>query len=188
MAQSARVEAAPRTLAYARGYFYQRMVVLSALFSVALLLLVLGTPAWGPWLAIAGAAVAAYIVIVGLSPMLTNHTLTRSRIILRQGWYFRCVIPFSDAEAIGPYDGDPRFGLRLSPTRGLLYVVGGRDNLVAVRLKQPRRFAQVLFMTAREIVFDVDDREAFLAAVVERKAAGPPLPARKVPALPPVRR
>lgn len=181
------MEAAPRTLPYARGYFYQRMVVLSALFSVALLVLGLAAPAWGV-LAIAGAAVAAYIVIVGLSPMLTSHTLTRSRIILRQGWYFRCVIPFSDAEAIRPYDGDPRFGLRLSPTRGLLYVVGGRDNLVAVRLKQPRRFAQVLFMTAREIVFDVDDREAFLAAVVERKAAGPPLPARKVPALPPVRR
>lgn len=184
MRSSTSVDAAPRTVPYARRYFYQRTMVLLTVFSFLLLILVVqaGTPAG--WLSLAAGVLVAYVVVVGLSPMLTSHTLTRSRIILRQGWYFRCIVALGDAEAIGPYDGDPKFGLRLVPSRDILFVVGGRRNLVSLRLREPRRFPQVLFLTAKEIVFDVDDREAFLAAIVDRRASGKPLPARKVPLLP----
>ena len=181
------MDAPPRTVPYARVFFYQRTVGFLAVFTFVVLILALQASTPAAWLAGVAGVLFAYLFVVGLSPMLTKHTLTRSRIILRQGWYFRCIIPFSDAEAIGPFDGEPKYGLRLSPSRGLLFVVGGRNNLVSVRLKKPRRFPQVLFLTASEIVFDVDDREAFLAAVTERKIAGKPLPARKVPVLPPAR-
>jgi len=181
------VDAPPRTVPYARAFFYQRTVGLLSVFIIVLFILALQTQTPPGWLAGVAGVLFAYLFVVGLSPMLTKHTLTRSRIILRQGWYFRCIIPFSDAEAIGPYDGEPKFGLRLSPSRSLLFVVGGRNNLVSVRLRKPRRFAQVLFLTAQEIVFDVDNRDLFLAAVTERKAAGKPLPARKVLVLPPAR-
>jgi len=181
------VDASPRKVPYARAFFYQRTIALLMVFVFLFLVLALQTQITVEWMAAVGGVLAAYLIIVGMSPILTKHTLTRSRIILRQGWYFRCIVPFSDAEGIGPYDGDPKFGLRLSISRSLLYVVGSRNNLVSLRLKEPRRFPQVLFLTAKEIVFDVDDREAFLAAVTERKAAGKPLPARKVPVLPPAR-
>lgn len=182
------MDAPPRPVRYALAFFYQRALMLLAIFVFVLLLLGLQTNTPSEWLMGATGVLVAYLFVVGLSPMLTKHTLTRSRIILRQGWYFRCVLPFSDAESIGPFDGEPKYGLRLSPSRGILFVVGGgRNNLISVRLREPRRFAQALFFTAQEIVFDVDDREAFLAAVTERKTAGKPLAARKIPMLPPAR-
>jgi len=61
-------------------------------------------------------------------------------------------------------------------------------RLVGFRLKEPRRFPQVLFLKATEVVFDVDDRDAFLAAVEDRVTASEPLPARKIPILPRARR
>lgn len=186
--QSAIVDAGPRAVPYARSFFYQRTVGLLAVFLLVLLLLALQTQTPPVWFALIVGVLIAYLLVVGVSPMLTTHTLTRSRIILRQGWYFRSIIPLSEVEAIRPYDADPKYGLRLSPARSLLFVVGGGQNLVSLRLKAPKRFPQVLFMTAREIVFDVDDREAFLATVAERKEAGATLGARKVPLLPPAQR
>lgn len=174
-----------RDFAYGRMFFYTRALGFLAVFAFALAILAFQTVTPREWVAFLGALFAAYLVVVGLSPLLTKHSLLRSRIILRQGWYFRSVLPLAEAESIGPWDGEPKYGLRISVARRVLYVVGAGQNLVSIRLREPRRFAQVLFITAREIVFDVDDRDAFLAAVEQRKAEGPSLSARKVPVLPP---
>src|SRR5207249_4998636 len=47
-----------------------------------------------------GVIIAAYALLFVVSPLLTEHWMTRSRLVLRQGWYFRAVIPFSDIESI----------------------------------------------------------------------------------------
>ena len=60
--------------------------------------------------AIIGAIFAAYAIVFVLSPLLTEHWLTRSRLILRQGWYFRVVIPFTDIQEIGEADDAGRCG------------------------------------------------------------------------------
>ncbi len=169
---------------YGRSFFYLRAFLLLALFTAVLLFLALQTVTPPEWIALLAALLVVYLVFVGLSPLLTHHTLMRSRLILRQGWYFRAVLPFAEAETIGPFDAEPKWGLRLSLLRRTLYVVGSGTGLVAVRLREPRRFAQVLFLRADEIVFDVGDREAFLAAVQERRAALESLPARKLRILP----
>jgi hypothetical protein len=173
---------------YGRSFFYLRSVLLLVLFVAFLLFLGTQTLTPAPWLAAFAALLTAYLVIVGLSPLLTKHALLRSRAILRQGWYFRAIVPFEDAEEIGPWDGEPKYGIRLSLARRILFVVGSAQNLVSIRLRVPRRLPHVLFLKTREIVFDVDDRDAFLAAVEERRAAGVPLPAHKVLVLPPARR
>ncbi len=173
-----------RTFRYGHSFFFLRALLLTALFVLVLLFLALLTSTPGSWLALLAAVLAVYLLVYGFSPLLTTHTLLRSRVILRQGWYFRCIIAFEDAEEIGPWEGAPSQGLRVSLARRQLFVVGAPVQLVSIRLKTPRRFAQVLFASAAEIVFDVDDREAFLAAVEERKAEGTPLPAAKIPILP----
>lgn len=172
--------------AYGRGFFYLRAFLLLVLFTFALLFLALGTVTPSSWIAVIAALLVAYLFIVGLTPLLTKHVLLRSRLILRQGWYFRSIVPLEDAEAIGPWDGEAKYGLRIT-TRRVLYVVGSPHNLVSLRLRTPRRFPQVFFLKAREIVFDVDDRERFLAAVAARQTEATPLPARKLPVLPPKR-
>jgi len=58
-----------------------------------------------------------------------------------------------------------------------LFVTGGRTGLVSVRLRRPRKFWQAFGLSATEIIFDVTDREGFLAAFNERRASFPPVQA-----------
>src|SRR5205814_2305290 len=117
----------------------------------------------------------------GASPLLTEHWMTRSRLILRQGWYFRAVIPFSDIESIVRSEEASRTRVPLGIHRPLgqpaLFVTGGRTNLISVRLRRPRKFWQAFGLTATEIIFDVDDPEGFLRAFEERRTSLPPVQA-----------
>jgi len=105
--------------------------------------------------------------------------MTRSRIILRQGWYFRAVIPFSDIESIARSEEASRTRVPLGIHRTLgqpaLFVTGGRTNLISVRLRRPRKFWQAFGLTATEIIFDVNDPEGFLRAFEERRTSLPPV-------------
>lgn len=128
----------------------------------------------------------AYLVLFVVSPLLTEHWITRSRLILRQGWYFRAVIPFPDIEAVYPVgdSGPLRAPLGLSRPFGqaVLFVTAGRTSLVTVRLRAPRRFWQAFGFGAREIVFDVLDRARFLDALEERRRLFPPVEAERADA------
>ncbi len=123
------------------------------------------------------------LVVYGLlfivTPLLTEHWITRSRLILRQGWYFRAVVRFTEIEAISSASEVERQRVPLGINRPfgqpMLFVTGGRTNLVACRLREPRRFWQAFGLSAREIVFDVDDRDRFLAAFDERQRLLPPV-------------
>lgn len=123
--------------------------------------------------ALFGLLVAAVFIVFAISPLWTDHWLTRSRLILRQGWYFRSVIPMSEIESLGPIEeANPLLaplGIHRPLGQPTLYVTGGRTGLVMVRLTQPRRFWQAFGFTASEIVFDVGDRAGFLAAYEERR-------------------
>ena len=169
------------TFAYGRTQLIGRTVAFIGMTG----LLVVGaalSPSVG-WLSIGGigAVLGAYFVLLVVSPLLTEHWMTRSRIILRQGWYFRAVIPFSDIESIAAADDAGRTRVPLGIHRPLgqpaLFVTGGRINLVALRLRQPRRFWQAFGLFASEIIFDVEDRNGFLAAFEERRASLPPIQA-----------
>jgi len=133
------------------------------------------------WVLLLAGVVAAYVIVFGMSPLLTEHWLTRSRLILRQGWYFRAVIPFSDIDSIEPADrtGPLRAPLGIHRPLGqpALFVTGGRTNLVTLRLRRSIRFWQSFGLAVREIVFDVVDRPRFLQAFEERRALLPPIEA-----------
>ena len=169
---------------YGRTFFLVRALLLTALFLFVLGFLASLTTTPASWIALLAAVLATYLLVYGFTPLLTTHVLLRSRVIFRQGWYFRCIVPFEDVEAIGPWEGTPKSGLWISLARRTLFVIGAPTNLVSLRLRTPRRFGQVLFMTAGEMVFDVDDRDAFLAEFEERRTGATALPAAKLPILP----
>lgn len=131
-----------------------------------------------PVILVVGLLVAGTIVFA-VSPLLTEHWLTRSRLILRQGWYFRIIIPFAEIEAIRPTEDAARsrapLGIHRPLGQSTLYVMGGRTGIVVVRLRTPRRFWQSFGLYADEIVFDVADRDAFLRATDERRMLLPPV-------------
>ena len=169
------------TFAYGRAQVISRTLFLVGLIALLLIAVAL-TPSF-PVLTVAilGVVLAAYFVLFTVSPLMTQHWVTRSRLILRQGWYFRAVIPFSDIESITAADDAARTKVPLGIHRPLgqpaLFVTGGRTGLVSVRLRHPRRFWQAFGLSATEIIFDVVDRAAFLTAFEERRASLSPIQA-----------
>ncbi|MCI4371571.1 MAG: hypothetical protein L3J78_02880 [Thermoplasmata archaeon] len=164
---------------------YGRTLILSRLFLfVGLLVVVLATVAISPsfsvlYMALLGIVLVVYFVVFALSPLLTQHWITRSRIILRQGWYFRAVIPFAEIDRVTLAEDVGRTKVPLGIHRPFgqpaLFVTGGRTNLAAIRLREPRRFWQAFGLSATEVVFDVLDPPAFLTAFEERRGLLPPV-------------
>ena len=158
---------------YGRAVALYRAVLFVLAF-VALALLVALAPSVPllPVLLATGLLIAAAFVFA-FSPLLTDHWLTRSRLILRQGWYFRIIVPFADIESIRPSEDTARsrapLGIHRPLGQATLYVMGGRTGIVVLRLRTPRRFWQSFGLHADEIVFDVSDRDAFLRAADERR-------------------
>ncbi len=163
-----------RTVAYGAG------IALIAVF----LALSSSTPA-GPEALFLG-ALALLFVVFAISPLLTSHWLTRSRLVLRQGWYFRTILPLAELTSVTSADestpGRAPLGIHRPLGQAALYVTGGRTGLVIARLEHPRRFLQAFGLPAEEIIFDVTDRAGFLAAVEERRRLLAPVQADRADA------
>src|SRR5947208_8295714 len=118
------------TFAYGRAQVISRTFFLVGLIAL-LVITVAITPSFpGLTIAILGVVLAAYALLFTVSPLITQHWVTRSRLILRQCWYFRAVIPFSDIESITSADdaGRTRLPLGIHRPRGqpALFVTGRR--------------------------------------------------------------
>ncbi len=168
-----------REYGYGRGYFVQRFVLFAILVGFAIAFLVTFTLTPWTWAVGIGVFLSVCLVIWGASPLLTSHTLSRGLLTLRQGWLFRAYVPVKAIASAAPYDGDAPLGLHGSIGLRRLYVTGSKFGLVSIRLKAPRRFWAVLGATADEIVFDVESRDAFLAALRERQASLAPVQAER---------
>jgi len=168
-----------REFAYGRSFFVQRLLLFSALAAVILGILGLQFATPPEWLAGFGVIFAVYILIWGLSPLFTNHWLTTTRLILRQGWYFSGRFLLRDIESVAKFEGHVPLGLRAPLGRHRLYVTGSQVGLVTVKLREPRRFVAVLGASADEIVFDVDSQDAFLEAFGVRKGSLAPVQTKR---------
>jgi hypothetical protein len=132
------------------------------------------------------AALAVATLLFAISPLLTQHWLTRSRLILRQGWYFHVALTMSEIISLAAADETSPLRVPLGIHRPLgqptLYVTGGRTGLVIVRLGRPRRFWSSFGLEATQIVFDVSDRDGFLRAYEERRSLLAPVQADRADA------
>ncbi len=166
-----------------------RTLVLSRLVAFVLAFAIVGVLlATAPQLPLLPAAallaiLALAMLLFAVSPLVSQHWLTRSRLILRQGWYFRAILPFSDIESLIAADETMPLRVPLGIHRPMgqptLYVTSGRTGLLVARLKSPRRFWSSFGLEASEIVFDVADRAAFLRAFEERRALLVPVEAHR---------
>lgn len=166
---------------YGRTLAVSRAVVFTMLLALALIIIGVSPPLAWEFLAILGAVVAAAYLLFCVSPLLTKHWLTSSRLILRQGWYFRAIIPIREIEAIRSVEtldsARTPLGIRRPLGRPTLFVTGGRTGLISIRLVEPRRFLQALGLQASEIVFDVTSPRQFLDAYEARRSLFAPVQA-----------
>lgn len=129
-------------------------------------------------LVVAILASVALLIIVGVSPFLTHHTLSDVDIQLRQGWYFRAIIPLSNIERVQIVERGPmRTGVFFEVVGRSLYVTTQRTDLILLSLRQPQRFGFAWGKRAVRVYFDTLDKNVVLRRLAE-KALTPSNPGR----------
>ncbi len=112
-----------------------------------------------------GLALGLFLLVVGVSPFLTRHSVDANDIILRQGWHFTVSVPIENIKAINLIDEAPKDrSLLISQTKGILNITSCKRDLISLKLRRPQRIASVFWRKVDEIVFDVTDREGFRSA------------------------
>ncbi len=119
------------------------------------------------------ARMAALCASIVASPWCTAHELGPDHLVIRQGLNFRGQIAYGDIASVHATERKPtHFPMQLY--RHTLFLALWPVDLVAIRLRRPQRFR--LFQAlpvwkVREVVINVDQREAFIADLRARVAA-----------------
>ncbi len=128
---------------------------------------------------LAALASTVLVLTVGVSPFLTNHSLSEKELVLRQGWLFRSFIPKEEIKSISVMETGPRrTGVFFDFKGTSVYVTTQRHNLIRLTLKRPRRFNWALGKKTDQIVFDSLDQRVFFRAMESKAEITPASPAR----------
>ena len=159
---------------YPKGYLIVRLFL--TLLLILLLLMIMATfSIFGIWSFITLGVLAVYFIIVGVSPLFTDHWVTLTRLVLRQGWYFKVSTPYSQIESIGRTDELGKYGLWSALFKGKVYVVTSQHGLVSIKLRSPVRFLMILGKEATELIVSVEQPDAFIWAIKEKIELLPPV-------------
>lgn len=166
-------------LRYNKGVFLPPLMLLLAgmVFLNLFVSLSLGFDALSTVMAAAVSTVL--VLVIGVSPIMTDHALTDSELILRQGWYFRSIIPRDEIRSVNILERGPRRTGVFFDFRGKsLYVTTQRSGLIRITLKHQRRFNWALGKRTDQVIFDSLDQRAFLKAMETKAEITPASQAR----------
>lgn len=153
--------------AYSKGFFLMRAVLVIMIVGI-LIMLMSYFSFLSVWSVITLAALLLYLIIVGISPLFTNHWVTLTRLVLRQGLYFKLSIPYVDIESVSATNELAKYGVRSSWLKDKVFIASSQRGLVSIRLKSPLRLLLVLGKSVREIVVSVNEPEMFIGAIREK--------------------
>jgi hypothetical protein len=118
------------------------------------------------------ARAAALSAGIFLSPWLTDHEMGADHLVLRQGLNFSGTIAYRNIAAVHATERTAS-GFPLRVYRHTLFLALWPVNLVSIRLRRPQRFRLFHLLPVwkvREVVINVDRREAFIADLRARVA------------------
>jgi hypothetical protein len=150
---------------YAKAWIIRSMLFLAVAVVWVMLLIIFLLPFDLLVTMVMGSVIAAFFIVVGVSPILTKHEVNSSEIVLRQGWHFSIRIPSENVKAVNFIDEAPKDrSLFISQTRGILNITASKSGLISLKLRRPQRFASVFWRKADQVILDVVDREGFRQA------------------------
>ncbi len=150
------------TFAYSKRTFFMNLVFIILLILFSSLLLLIG-PIDLAWLTLLLFLEIVVLLILGISPFLTDHQLSDNRLELKQGWYFKSSIDLQDIASVelNP-KGPSRAGVYFKVFESSVYIATQKGQVVVLRLKKPKRFGWILGKKAIRVVFDLTDPVRFL--------------------------
>ena len=153
-------------LRYNKGVFLPPLILLIAGMVFLNLFVSISLGFDGLSMAMAAAVSGILVLVIGISPIMTDHALTENELVLRQGWYFHSIIPVDEIGSVNVLERGPRRTGVFFDFRGKsLYVTTQRSNLIKITLKQQRRFNWALGKRTDQVIFDSLDQMAFLKAM-----------------------
>lgn len=154
---------ASETFPYSKSAFILNMVVLTILIAATVLVLFVITTEI-IYIAMILAIEATLLMVLGASPFLTAHEVTKDTLILRQGWYFKARIPLSNVKKASRLEKGPlRMGVFFRLFSSTLYVTARRTDLIEVELKEAMTFSLALGKRADRVVFDAQDPQRLIS-------------------------
>jgi membrane protein YdbS with pleckstrin-like domain len=167
-----------RSFPYSRRSFTFNMALIGAIVPAAVvLMLAVGVDIL--YLGAIAALAIAVFVVLGLSPLLTEHEVLDHYLVLRQGWYFRGTIPIDQITRIERLSKGPsRTGVFFRLLTSTLFVTSRRTDLIELELKSKRKFSWALGKRADRVVFDVLDTDA-LIRTLHAEGSFPPVDSQR---------
>jgi len=106
------------------------------------------------------------LVVVGVSPLLTSHDVEEDRIIIRQGWHSRVVVPIEKVTSVHRMEKiGIKEGVILDAFNRTLVMTGSKKNGVRIELKSEIRVPSAFWKKVETVVLDVNEPERFIAAI-----------------------
>lgn len=152
-----------------RRYSYPKLPLLRTAFEfviimVGMMLILAFIKAPLEWLLFFFLIFFVMLLVLGISPLLTNHTLTSRRLIIRQGWHIKIELMLGNIENVEPMEGGLK-GFVSAPGRNALYVTSTKFDQVSIKLKKPIRLIFALGKLIDEIIISVENRSRFIEDV-----------------------
>jgi hypothetical protein len=111
---------------------------------------------------------AALLSIFGGTRDRSYLELTDDRLTARFGWLFNYSFPLADIEGAARRPWPFLYGVGWRTNLiGVVGLIGARENVVEVRLKQRRWVWMVLPLTCNRLAVSLEDPEAFLEALAK---------------------
>jgi len=109
---------------------------------------------------------APLLSLFGATPERSYVELADGRLVARFGWLFNYSFPLADIEGAGPRSWPLLHGVGWrSNLFGVIGLIGARENVVEVRLKQRRWVWMLLPLSCNRLAVSLEDPAAFLEAL-----------------------
>ncbi len=177
------IDAVPRlvsleTFSYGKRAFATNLAFIFLMIIFSLFLALIG-PVDRIWLIILLSLEILVLLLLGISPFLTDHELIDRSLILRQGWYFRSSIDLDEIQNIElDPRGPSRTGVYFKVFESSVYIIAERNQVIILKLRSPKRFGLILGKKADCVVFDVLDAKRLIRKMEE---AGVPTLSNPIP-------
>jgi hypothetical protein len=153
---------------YDKKMFYFTTILLFLSLILTLFVILVIVPVGITWISIITVLFISILLVFGISPLLTKHQIAEDKIILKQGLYFKAVVPLGNIRDVKSTDINAKIGIKFSLTKPILYVTTSKIGLISIKLKGQRRFGYAWWKRADEIIFNVDDPKKFVKLVEEK--------------------
>lgn len=118
------------------------------------------------FIVVMGLILAFTVLVIGVSPLLTRHEVIDGKIVIRQGWHSKLVVPMDQVKRLQRLDRiEAKEGVLLDAFNRTLVMTDSRSNGIRLEMRDAKRVPAVFWKKVDVVIFDVTDPDRFIAEV-----------------------